>query len=214
MTQTDQHAGWPVKLTKDECLRRFAEIHHPKDKPLGTGNPSLSTYRYPHHSEFEAKGKYAGCCTSCLKGLLSTAELNFQQSDTERKVGALNYEPNDFEVEFLHFNVKSCCGECAQCLDYLREVAYQDDGATGVWKQYHDEGVRDNVEIISRHMAARTQYFEQAEQREDESERELRTTQEQQREIDAHVRAEGVPLTCDSEYDDESDDSELDLAGI
>jgi hypothetical protein len=153
-TQTNQRTGWTLKLLRDEAVRRFGEIFHPKKSPLGSSKKSTASYRYPDAADFAAGGKHATSCRSCLKNIDTSAELDFTGNSKE---GALNYDPNRFEVAFLHYDSGMCCGECAQCLDYLREVVYGGE-ATGKWKQIHDEAVGDNAAVVDRHTKARMLY--------------------------------------------------------
>jgi hypothetical protein len=56
--------------------------------------------------------------------------------------GTLNYELDDFEKKFLHFDAEFCCKNCAISVDYLHEVVYPSH-RTGIWKEIMDKEVEE-----------------------------------------------------------------------
>ena len=161
---TSGRPGWAVRMLWNEAIRAFGVLMVPTDDPLRANRAqSTLSFRYPPASLFEENKKYSGCCTSCLCKLTTEnkAESNFvaggdeflsedlqtRHDPDDSCTGKLNYKPDKFEKEFLHFHEDSCCEDCALALDYFRECVLQ-KGRTGIWAAQIQEATNRAIDAI------------------------------------------------------------------
>ena len=227
---TDGRSGWSLKMLWNECIRTFGMLMVPTHDPLRARlEGSKSSHRYPPPELFEEGKKFHGCCKTCLVQLTSESTAkpggfdeaceflaaDFQDAPHDPKRsgnGELNYKPDDFERDFLHFDKGACCVDCAVALDYYREVAVP-RSQTGIWKEMCDKNIEYASGIISLAAGADVQRLtgEILNRQFEEQEREEALAAEEKQKADSEeatrlaVRRANMANASDSDSGDDSD---------